>query len=135
MVDEDGDVAMVVERRPAGERGPHAIYALARKSIVTDFSTYIFFGAKKNAALPWLCTIAGLPAESVPSPRHNHEQHTQKETERTMSAEEIATAFVQHFYQTFDSGVDALAGLFVSFRIDALISPVFVLASPLSFDH
>ena len=31
-----------------------------------------------------------------------------------MSAEEIATAFVQHFYQAFDNGVDALGGLFVS---------------------
>ncbi|KAL3805180.1 hypothetical protein ACHAW5_005292 [Stephanodiscus triporus] len=31
-----------------------------------------------------------------------------------MSAEEIATAFVQHFYQTFDNGVDSLGGLFVS---------------------
>lgn len=35
------------------------------------------------------------------------------DNDTTMSAEEIATAFVQHFYQTFDnSGVDALAGLF-----------------------
>ena len=33
-----------------------------------------------------------------------------------MSAEEVAKAFVEHFYKTFDeSGVDALAGLFVSF--------------------
>lgn len=32
-----------------------------------------------------------------------------------MSAEEIATAFVQHFYQTFDNGVDSLGGLFVSY--------------------
>jgi len=31
-----------------------------------------------------------------------------------MSAEEVAKAFVQHFYQTFDAGVDALSGLFVS---------------------
>lgn len=29
-----------------------------------------------------------------------------------MSAEEVAKAFVQHFYQTFDAGVDALSGLF-----------------------
>ena len=35
---------------------------------------------------------------------------------QTMSAEEVAKAFVEHFYKTFDeSGVDALAGLFVSF--------------------
>jgi hypothetical protein len=33
-----------------------------------------------------------------------------------MSAEEIATAFVQHFYQAFDNGVDALGGLFVSYH-------------------
>jgi hypothetical protein len=32
-----------------------------------------------------------------------------------MSSDEVAKAFVQHFYQTFDSGVDALAGLYVSF--------------------
>ena len=31
-----------------------------------------------------------------------------------MSAEDIAKAFVQHFYQAFDSNVDSLAGLFVS---------------------
>jgi len=29
-----------------------------------------------------------------------------------MSAEDIAKAFVQHFYQAFDSNVDSLAGLF-----------------------
>mmetsp|Transcript_9137 Transcript_9137/g.26106 ORF Transcript_9137/g.26106 Transcript_9137/m.26106 type:complete len:124 (+) Transcript_9137:116-487(+) len=29
-----------------------------------------------------------------------------------MSAEEVAKAFVGHFYQSFDSNVDALAGLF-----------------------
>lgn len=29
-----------------------------------------------------------------------------------MSAEEVAKAFVQHFYQTFDNGVDGLAGLY-----------------------
>ena len=34
-----------------------------------------------------------------------------------MSAEEVAKAFVQHFYQTFDAGVDALGGLFVSLLI------------------
>jgi hypothetical protein len=33
----------------------------------------------------------------------------------TMSAEEVAKAFIQHFYQTIDSNVDALAGLYVSF--------------------
>ena len=32
-----------------------------------------------------------------------------------MSSDEVAKAFVQHFYTTFDSGVDALAGLYVSF--------------------
>ena len=31
-----------------------------------------------------------------------------------MSAEEVAQAFVQHYFQTFDSNVDNLAGLFVS---------------------
>lgn len=31
-----------------------------------------------------------------------------------MSAEDVAKAFVQHFYQTFDSNVDGLAGLYVS---------------------
>ena len=34
-----------------------------------------------------------------------------------MSAEEVAKAFVQHFYQTFDAGVDALSGLFVSYLL------------------
>mmetsp|Transcript_14791 Transcript_14791/g.20174 ORF Transcript_14791/g.20174 Transcript_14791/m.20174 type:complete len:122 (-) Transcript_14791:403-768(-) len=29
-----------------------------------------------------------------------------------MSAEEVAKAFVQHFYQTFDSNVEQLAGLY-----------------------
>ena len=31
-----------------------------------------------------------------------------------MSAEEVAKAFVQHFYNSFDSNVEALAGLYVS---------------------
>jgi hypothetical protein len=31
-----------------------------------------------------------------------------------MSAEEVAKAFVQHYYQTFDGNVDQLAGLYVS---------------------
>jgi hypothetical protein len=30
-----------------------------------------------------------------------------------MSAEEVAGAFVQHYYQTRDTNVDALASLFV----------------------
>jgi len=36
-----------------------------------------------------------------------------------MSAEDIAKAFVNHFYQTLDSNVDALAGLYVSVRMAA----------------
>lgn len=32
-----------------------------------------------------------------------------------MSAEEVAKAFVQHYYQTFDNNVDGLAGLFVRY--------------------
>eukprot|EP00984_Skeletonema_dohrnii_P016790 scaffold7514_cov112-Skeletonema_dohrnii-CCMP3373.AAC.3 len=32
----------------------------------------------------------------------------------TMSAEEVANAFVQHFYATFDANADNLGGLFVS---------------------
>ena len=32
----------------------------------------------------------------------------------TMSAEEVAKAFVQHFYQAFDAGADSLGGLYVS---------------------
>jgi hypothetical protein len=31
-----------------------------------------------------------------------------------MSADEVAKAFVQHFYQAFDSNVDSLASLYVS---------------------
>lgn len=31
-----------------------------------------------------------------------------------MSAEEVAKAFVQHFYQAFDADASALGGLFVS---------------------
>jgi hypothetical protein len=32
-----------------------------------------------------------------------------------MSAEEVAAAFVNHFYQTFQTNVEALAGLYVRF--------------------
>ena len=32
-----------------------------------------------------------------------------------MSAEEVAKAFVQHFYTTFDSNVEGLASLYVRF--------------------
>lgn len=31
-----------------------------------------------------------------------------------MSADEVAKAFVQHFYQTFDANPEGLAGLYVS---------------------
>jgi hypothetical protein len=36
-----------------------------------------------------------------------------------MSANEIANAFVQHFYQAFDGGADALTGLYVSSKMGA----------------
>ena len=39
-----------------------------------------------------------------------------------MSAEEVAQAFVQHFYQAFDSNVDSLAGLFVSLLLLVLMA-------------
>jgi hypothetical protein len=32
-----------------------------------------------------------------------------------MSGDEVAKAFVQHYYQTWNSNPDALAGLYVSF--------------------
>jgi hypothetical protein len=35
-----------------------------------------------------------------------------------MSAEEVAKAFVQHFYTTFDSNVQGLGGLYVSSNSD-----------------
>jgi len=34
-----------------------------------------------------------------------------------MSADEVAKAFVSHFYQTFANNPDGLAALFVSWRI------------------
>ena len=34
----------------------------------------------------------------------------------TMSAEEVAKAFTQHYYQMKDTNVDGLAGLYVSDR-------------------
>lgn len=52
-----------------------------------------------------------------------------------MSAEEVAKAFVQHYYQTFDSNVDSLGSLFV--RADtapARVCAAFVLVSSLSLD-
>jgi hypothetical protein len=36
----------------------------------------------------------------------------------TMSANEVANAFVSHYYQTFDSNVDNLAPLFVRTRMN-----------------
>jgi len=36
-----------------------------------------------------------------------------------MSADDIAKAFVQHFYQTFDQGIAGLEGLYVSQRMHA----------------
>lgn len=35
----------------------------------------------------------------------------------TMSADEVAKAFVNHFYQTFDANCDGLAGLYVSLQL------------------
>ena len=40
-----------------------------------------------------------------------------------MSAEEVAKAFVQHFYQTMDAGVDALSGLYVSYLFIHFLLP------------
>ena len=40
-----------------------------------------------------------------------------------MSAEEVAKAFVQHFYQTMDAGVDALSGLYVSYLFIHVLLP------------
>ena len=37
------------------------------------------------------------------------------------ATEEVAKAFVSHFYQTFDSGVDNLAGLYVSWGMGGLM--------------
>ena len=34
-----------------------------------------------------------------------------------MSGEDAAKAFAQHFYNTFDTNVDGLAGMFVSIRL------------------
>jgi hypothetical protein len=50
-----------------------------------------------------------------------------------MSAEEVANAFVQHFYQTFDNGVDGLAGLFVSISYagdDGFVVALLIACSP-----
>jgi hypothetical protein len=44
----------------------------------------------------------------------NFELRESKVTSRTMSSEEVAKAFVQHFYQTFDADAQNLVGLFVS---------------------
>eukprot|EP00980_Cylindrotheca_fusiformis_P013279 scaffold3375_cov153-Cylindrotheca_fusiformis.AAC.4 len=41
-----------------------------------------------------------------------------------MSAEEVAKAFTQHYYQAVDTNVESLAGLFVSFRNRSPVSPV-----------
>jgi hypothetical protein len=35
-----------------------------------------------------------------------------------MSAEEVAKAFTQHFYQAFDTNIESLASLFVSKTIE-----------------
>jgi hypothetical protein len=35
-----------------------------------------------------------------------------------MSAEEVATAFIQHYYSTVDTNPSALAGLYVSYNND-----------------
>lgn len=42
-----------------------------------------------------------------------------------MSAEEVASSFVQHYYQTFDANVDSLSGLFVSRIGSSRIRPLF----------
>jgi hypothetical protein len=47
-----------------------------------------------------------------------------------MSAEEVANAFVQHFYQTFDNGVDGLAGLFVSISYAGFVVALLIACSP-----
>ena len=48
-----------------------------------------------------------------------------------MSAESVADAFVQHYYQTRDNNVQALAGLFVS-RARGGTNAVYILQTILS---
>ena len=43
-----------------------------------------------------------------------------------MSGEEVAKAFVQHFYQTFDNNADGLAGLYLSSDFSATFVSFFV---------
>lgn len=49
---------------------------------------------------------------------HNTKQQLVSILYYLMSAEEVAKAFVQHFYTTFDSNVQGLGGLYVSFNSD-----------------
>ena len=39
-----------------------------------------------------------------------------------MSAEEVAKAFIQHFYQGFDANVESLASLFVSTVVVSVVA-------------
>lgn len=69
--------------------------SISENAVMTCAPLIVFFKST-------LCFMDSLRAPS----RHTHSS--------TMSAEEIGTAFVTHFYQAFDSNVDSLSGLYVS---------------------
>ncbi len=59
-----------------------------------------------------------------PPPFHFIFYHYIFKKQSTMSAEEVAKAFLQYFYSTFDSNVEGLASLYVSVFCSKLPSPV-----------
>ena len=79
------------------------------------------FGGGTRRVTPVMVTRAGVFA----APRHPHTSSHFRPLSvlfrsflvkySNMSAEEVGKAFVQHYYQTFDTAVDNLAPLFVSF--------------------
>lgn len=56
-------------------------------------------------------TRESLISANFAQPRNKTNKYQHK---ATMSAEEVAKAFVQHFYQAFDADATSLAGLYVS---------------------
>ena len=89
--------------------------------ILHYFSFFIFHPQRSRIYLSIFSPRPFFIFPNLPQANSNNQSSSQRRRisalftlTSTMSAEEVANAFVQHFFTTFENGVDNLAGLFVS---------------------
>jgi len=68
----------------------------------------------RRVTLPATSHHPNFPLRTTPA-------HATKAKKTIMSAEEVANAFIAHYYQAFDANADQLAGLYVSIGCVGLV--------------